>query len=232
MDPLKEAFDKIKQDILNLQLELSSLRSELKLISQSNTPTQAPYQPVSSTQQTNTPTHSSEHVPENMPLEPLKTPNHVFSTGNEGVPTDKQTNNQTVQQVNYSQNTTGMSNRSADPNFINSNAFDEAANTIDSLNTLKLEIKSKFQSLTPQEMLVFSTIYTLQDEEREITYKTIANKLKLSESSIRDYTNRLIRKEVPIIKEKVNNKLILLSVSDSLKKTINLSSIIALRSSN
>jgi len=233
MDPLKEAFDRIKQDILNLQLELSSLRSELRVISQSNTPTDTPthkpHQSIHSIQQTNTPTDITEYTYKNMPLEPLKEQNHAFSIGNEGVPTDKQTNNQTVQHTHHNQNNTELRGHETDSNF---NTFDEAVNAIESLNIIKSEISSKFKTLTPQEMLVFSTIYSFQDEKRQITYKTIAEELKLSESSIRDYTNRLIKKEVPIVKEKVNNKLVLLSISDSLRKTVTLSSIMDLRSSN
>ena len=45
-------------------------------------------------------------------------------------------------------------------------------------------------------MLVFSTIYTYEDQKYEnINYKLISDKLNLSESSIRDYVNKLIKKE-------------------------------------
>jgi len=234
MDPLKEAFAKIKQDISLLQEELSLVRQEIKLMSESRPktskqedPTQAHMIPHNQPQQTNRQHTPTDNPTQNMSLEPLKSQNGTFSTGNRGVPTDKQTNNQTVQQT---QNVEFSAIKSNIGHNSGSNTFDEANEAINALNTLKNEIKHKFKSLTPQEMLVFSTIYEFQDQSVEITYKTIAKHLSLSESSIRDYTNRLIKKDVPILKEKVNNKLILLSISPNLRKNLSLSSIISLRS--
>jgi Mn-dependent DtxR family transcriptional regulator len=79
-------------------------------------------------------------------------------------------------------------------------------------------------------MLVFSTIYQLEEQgNREITYKLLSKSLKLSESSIRDYVQRMINKGVSIQKEKVNNKKLLLTISPNLKKIASLPTIIQLR---
>lgn len=140
-----------------------------------------------------------------------------ISTGNEGVPTDRQTNQQTD---NYTEK------------FAQSHKddFTKAQDILDSLDNIKKALRLKFKRLTPQEMLVFSTLYALEEQKiEEITYKLIANNLNLSESSIRDYTNKLISKGIPVIKTRQNNKKIALSISQELKNTVNLSTINQLR---
>jgi DNA-binding MarR family transcriptional regulator len=222
MDPVKEAFLKIKDDIQNLQLEISQIKAEL--FKQNNiNPTIQQVTSPQHIQQTNQQTHLTDKPTQNIALGGLKTPNYQFSTGNKGVPTDKQTNGQTDQQAEIHRNS------QQDNNNIEQNAFSEADKIMSSLNELREEIKIKFKSLTPQEMLVFSTIYGFQEQNVQITYKTIAEHLNLSESSIRDYINRLISKQVPLNKEKINNKLVLLSIDSSLTKNISLSTIISLR---
>jgi DNA-binding transcriptional regulator LsrR (DeoR family) len=57
----------------------------------------------------------------------------------------------------------------------------------------------------------------------------ISQKLGLSESSIRDYTHKIIKKGVPLIKIKENNKKVTLSVAQDLKKIASLQTILALR---
>jgi hypothetical protein len=216
MDPLKEAFDKIKQDIYSLQMELTTLKPEVQGIARCQPTTHQHIAAQYGIQQTNRQAIPTPSPTQNIVSGPLKVQNTPFSIGNKGVPTNRQTDKQTVKQVKNKP-------------FHEQNTFDEAEEVIHSLNNLKEEIRRKFHSLTPQEMLVFTTIYSFQDQNRQITYKSIAQHLTLSESSIRDYTNRLILKEVPILKEKVNNKLILLSISPNLRKNISLSTIIALR---
>ncbi|MAG39896.1 hypothetical protein CMI41_02935 [Candidatus Pacearchaeota archaeon] len=216
MDLIKEAFSRIKKDIYSIQVELATLRQEVQNIAKNQVPTTHQIVHRSETQQTNRQPHPTDTPTQNIAAEPLKIQNIPFSIGNGGVPTDKQTDKQTDKLGK---------NRL----FHKQNTFDEAEEVRHSLDSLKEEIRRKFHSLTPQEMLVFTTIYSFQDQNRQITYKSIAQHLTLSESSIRDYTNRLILKEVPIIKEKVNNKQILLSISPSLRKNISLSTIIALR---
>ena len=76
---------------------------------------------------------------------------------------------------------------------------------------------------------MFSTIYQLEEEQGQVEYKTISNKLNLSQSSIRDYVGRLILKGIPVEKKRINNKTILLSISQDLKKIASLSAILKLR---
>ena len=78
-------------------------------------------------------------------------------------------------------------------------------------------------------MLVFSTIYQLEEEQGTTDHKTLSKKLNLSESSIRDYVGRIIKKGIPVEKKRINNKHIQLTISDNLKKIATLSTILQLR---
>jgi hypothetical protein len=206
MDPIKEAFTKIKEDILSLKQEVSFIKSQLD--SQAQKIDSLLQKDYNSNRQTDKQT-------QNPPLEPSKAENLIFSTGNRGVPTDKQTNRQTDKQTQNS------------PYF---SAFSKASEMLDSLDSIKKEIRLKFKRLTTQEMVVFSKLYTFEEENLpEITYRTLSLELGLSESSIRDYVNKLIKKGIPIEKVKQNNKTILLRISKDLKNIVTLSKIIQLR---
>ena len=109
------------------------------------------------------------------------------------------------------------------------NPIDDAAKILDSLDSIKKEIRLKFKRLTSQEMLVFSTLYQIEEEKGSIDYKALSQRLQLTESSVRDYVGRLIKKGIPVEKKRINNKTILLSVSSNLKKITSLSTIIQLR---
>jgi DNA-binding MarR family transcriptional regulator len=104
-----------------------------------------------------------------------------------------------------------------------------AAQILNSLDNLKKEIRLKFKRLTEQEFLVFSTIYQLSEEKGNTDYKNLSEKLSLTESSIRDYIGRLIKKGIPVEKTKINNKTIHLSISPNLKKIASLPTILQLR---
>ncbi|MBR9705036.1 hypothetical protein GOV12_06505 [Candidatus Pacearchaeota archaeon] len=163
-------------------------------------------------------------------IEGLKTQNIPFSTGNEGVPTNRQTDEQTVRQTqNPSEMALYKENNSISERGIEKN-INDAKIMLDSLDQLKKEIRRNFKRLTPQEMVVFSSIYqTEESDPQNSTYRQISKKLKLSESSIRDYTLRMIKKGIPIKKTKIDNKKIILSISQDLKKIATLATIIQLR---
>ena len=240
MDPVREAFSMIKQDILDLHEEIYNLKQQINELKLQQTPQKTPTIPLPSptipqktqtiptqtpTQppfQTDTPTQTPTM---NYPSEPLKQPNLPVSIGNGGVPTDKQTNRQTNQQTdNYTENT------QKPQEFDKINEFQRAQQVLDSLDNIKKALRLKFKRLTPQEMLVFSTLYTLEDQNiDEITYKLLANNLDLSESSIRDYTNKLINKGIPLLKIRQNNKKITLKISQDLKNIATLATINHLR---
>jgi DNA-binding MarR family transcriptional regulator len=175
---------------------------------------------------TNNPT---DNQTEKWRLEGLKGENNGFSIGNEGVPTDKQTNFQTV---TFADNINKQHNYSPEQNKIDISRkdFEYARDIMNSLDEIKIQIRDKFKQLTPQEWMVFSLLYSLEEQGiSNITYKILANSLKLSESSIRDYINRLLTKGIPIEKTKINNKTVLLNISNNLKNIATLSTLMQLR---
>jgi len=223
MNEIKNAFLKVKQDIDLINKELNFLKKSLfetkeqvsdmvKLLNnltsqQQNfketelkTPTNEGINPT-------TPIYTPTH---NYDFRPLKEQKTSFSTGNEGVPTDRQTNQQTDR-------------------HIKKDSLNDSLAVLDSLDRLKKEIRHKFKRITDQEFLVFSAIYQIEEEFGFADYKTISKKLNLTESSIRDYVGKLTKKGIPIEKIKINNKLIQLSISQNLKKIAPLPVILQLR---
>ena len=112
------------------------------------------------------------------------------SIGNEGV-FNKQTNQQTNKQLNKQ-------------------TIIQQTNTISKLND---DLEAHFNSLTRQEFLVFLSLYQLEEELGNVKFSDLASYLHLSESSIRGYINRLVQKGSPILRKRVNNKVINLSLS-------------------
>jgi len=227
MEHIKESFQKVKQDIDSLKEELDFLRDNiienrkgiielhdiLKEIQIKLDSSIKKSELNASTDRQTNPTFSTHNSTQDMSFKPLNPKNLPFSTGNEGVSTDRQTGNPTDRQTPlYEKNT-----------------INNAQEVLDSLDNIKKEIRIKFKSITEQEFLVFSTIYQLEDELGYSDYKIISQKLNLSESSIRDYVGRLIKKGIPLEKKKINNKNIKIFISQNLKKMATLHTILQLR---
>ena len=214
---IKSAFLKAKNDINNLYNEIIYLKAELNEIkSILNNLTLINHKTESSLNKTKS-INSTDNSTVPWEIEGLKNPNNNPSIGNEGVSTDRQTFKQTDRQR-------------VDLNKNLELEIYEASKILRSLDSLKKEIKFKFKQVTPQEMAVFSSIYQLEEQKNNPpTYSEIASNLNLSQSSIRDYVQRMINKGIPIKKQKINNKKILLSISEDLKKIATLSTIIELR---
>jgi len=86
------------------------------------------------------------------------------------------------------------------------------------ISTLKSEFEQKILSLTEKEFAVFMAIYHLEEElHSPVTYPDIAKHLKLSQSSVRDHTSELLLKGLPLIKNKINNRKVSLSIDRSFK---------------
>lgn len=233
MDPIKDAFSKARQDIQFLKEQIQTLAHELfdikKLIEELRVEQRVQItkyienktvesqnqtnQQISSTNNSNL-TEPLNNSTEDWPYKALKPHIYKISTGNEGVPTNRQTNQQTNQHPNTSSGNVEI---------------ERLSNILNSLDTIKKELRIKFKRLTKQEMLVFSAIYQLEEEEFDVDYSLIAKKLALSESSIRDYIQRIIKKGIPIIKTKENNKKIYIKISSDLKKLTSLETLIQLR---
>ena len=236
MEPVKEAFSKVKQVMEILKKEMFSLKESLSETRQSLIELCDLFKQFlnqneekkESKENFDTPTHNPQDktVPTHIPTHPthftgLKGQNLGISIGNEGVPTDKQTDKQTDQHIGKS---------SYNPTFpYEENSINNAVKILDSLDNLKKEIRLKFKRLTDQEMRVFSALYQACEEEGYGDYKGLAQKLNLTESSIRDYIGRIIKKGIPVEKTKINNKTIQIIISPNLKKIASLNTILQLR---
>lgn len=279
MEPIKEAFDKVKTDILSLKEEVKGIKFQLnelrdlldevliiqeeKSVKKSHSEFESPGMrdldynsqfkysleesenesltdsieqnmkyPLENptegyekpTNQQIIPTDPTHNPTDNYPFKPSKAQNMSISTGNGGVPTDKQTNQQTNQQ-------TQKEVVSAEKKLFNkeNTSIDNALEILSSLDSIKKEIRLKFKELTEQEFLVFSAIYQYDEEQGFSDYRSLSQKLSLSESSVRDYVGKLVKKGIPVQKEKINNKQIKLSISQNLKKIASLNAIVQLR---
>lgn len=220
MEGVKRAFQNVRIDMENLQTEIEFLKQDIGKMREDLVEICEIIKKIgenrASTQQTQKPTPSThpstlQHTPE-----VLKPQNIAISTGNQGVPTDKQTDKQTDKYIQFLPKK-------------QENSIDDAARILDSLDSIKKELRLKFKRLTGQEILVFSTLYQLEEEIGFTDYKTIAQKLNLTESSIRDYIGRIIKKGIPVEKKRINNKNIQLTLSKNLKKIATLSTILQLR---
>jgi len=213
-DKIKEAFEKVREDMNYFFQEIQEIKRTLEELK--NPTSNAP----NPTQFSNTPTlqHSLEAPkPKDLPI----------STGNGGVPTNKPTNQQTNQHPPISPGKFALNEDKQQPDRIAK--LQEVSRILDSLDELKKDIRTKFKKLTAQEMIIFSTIYQLEEMNIEPTYGLIAEKLNLSEISVRDYVRKIIKKGVPVDKIKKENNRITLAVSQDLRKIASLSTIIELR---
>ena len=211
---LSDEIDAIKYN----QAKLTQFLNEIKKISSKSTVNTL----STDNSRISTDRHTiSTHIPistDNLTFKDLKRQEKYSSTGNEGVSTDRQTDRQTDKT----------------PIFPLKESVERAAEIIDSLGHLRGEIQSKFKQLTPQEFLVFSTIYQLdqgQSPNNYVDYPLLALKLGITESSIRDHVRRAIIKGAPIEKIKLKNKKITLSIPPNFKKLAPLSTLINLRES-
>ncbi len=299
MDPIRDAFNKVREELDSLHSEISDIKQNLSITqeevakfseiliemsknmtrmntrinkskihesmfqppTQNSNPLQT-YLPAQKPKKQAIPTENPTQnlVPtHNSPLKPLKEPNLTVSSGNSGVPTDRQTDQQTDKisenplrnpfEISSSNPLSSLQNplkkssespqgevfTSSSPNKAKEtkerkeNDIDNAARILDSLDGIKKEIRLKFKRLTSQEMAVFSMIYLLEEETGDVDYKALATKLNLTESSVRDYVGRILSKGIPVDKNKINNKTIKLSIPQNLKKIASLPTILQLR---
>lgn len=201
----KKAFEKIKEDMLFLSQEILSMKQELIDLRQFLDSNTSPTHPQ-------IPTHNPTHNPSNYDLIHQ---NFHSSIGNEGVPTNRQ------QTDNRHSNTFNRTSEGAM----------EEPGIASILSNLKHDLKEKFKKLTRQEFLIFSVLYTLEEEIRNVTYKDIAERTKLAESSIRDYILKIEHKGIPITRERVNNKIVLLRIPREFKEIATLDSLHELNNS-
>lgn len=232
-ESISRSFKKIKEEMsflytnmIDLREQLNHLTSELYKLNDALDKAK----PSSSTY-TAPNQQKIENPADNLGYKKDLSPKSHISIGNEGVPADRQ---QTVSRHPADKDTQEIASSIRKETIV-----DKPQETINQdikidnlsiiLEKLKKELKQKFKNLTNQEILVFSIIYTLNEELSEVSYKDIALKANLTESSIRDYIARLEHKGIPLIKEKKNNKSVIIKIPDELKNITTLDNLTKLK---
>ena len=88
-----------------------------------------------------------------------------------------------------------------------------------SLNIQELQenIPLILSRLSKQEFLTFLTIYQLEEENSKVTYDNVGGKLGITPGCVRTYVSGLIKKGLPIIKSKYNNRIFILSIPPEIR---------------
>jgi len=253
---LQREFNNLRKSLINLNYRISYIENNLTSLKFQQNSRQT-IQQVNPTQPTHTPTHNfplrglkTENFDLSMRNEGVPTDRQTDQQ------TDQQTDNSSKnkerpssfrQKENFSNkksilmesrpyfqslqtNLQTTSSQTNNPIYPPSTAnLKDTAEILSQLDSIKKDLRLRFKRLTPQEMLIFSTLYQFQEEGIESTYNSISSKLNLSESSIRDYVQRIIKKGIIIDKKKINNKQILLKISENITRLASLSTIIQLR---
>ncbi len=94
---------------------------------------------------------------------------------------------------------------------------------------LRMLLENKFRSLTDMEFSVFMVIYHLEEELGKVTYRNIANKFNLTESTVRNHITNLINKSIPIDKERVFNQKTFLYIKKDFRELNMASQLLELR---
>jgi hypothetical protein len=212
LDPIKEAFQKVKQDIATLQHELQRSNQQTNAL---HLQLQTLIQQIQALQHTKNETLSNTK-------EVLTEQYKGSSTGNEGVPTNQQTNQQSNQHTKNEEQS-AQKHPESHPN----KPTNELETLVSSLEEAQILLKKQLSTLTKQEFHIYALIYQLQLEGKTINYPSLAEKSNLSEISIRDYTLKLLKKGIPLLKHKHNNKNITLEIPLAFTKIASLPALMA-----
>ncbi|MCX6741750.1 MAG: HTH domain-containing protein [Candidatus Pacearchaeota archaeon] len=236
-EKIRESFQKIKWEInflagevLALKVSLDQIKDMINKLGNADK--------SNNSQSSTSPAHLqhiSDFPAHNLYYNRDLSDNSQFSIGNRGVPADRQQTDNRRSSGEFVQEEPLKTVQVYSPGPAENFAKKEEDKTKKTeeistfLNTLKQDLRSKFKNLTKQEFIIFSLIYTINEEKGKVTYKDLAEKSSLTESSIRDYIARLEHKGIPIIKERVNNKLVLLRIPSELKDLATLESLSKLK---
>ncbi len=73
-------------------------------------------------------------------------------------------------------------------------------------------LKEKYRAVAKQKLRLYLAIYNMEEEKVPATYKTLSKSLKLTEETVRAYIFKMLEKEIPLDKHRVNNKLIVFKI--------------------
>lgn len=246
-DEIRDAFYQVREEIDQLKVEILALRKELRDLSDIKTNLTKEIEDIKTNfkheisignrgvpanQQTNTSTFSTPSFPVDGIL-------HVKEGGPAHDPAHFPAHPQHIRQELPHSSTSDIfspalrhipQTASKTPPRSPEMALDEGINDLsDLIEALKTDLKKKFKALTKQEFHIFSVLYTVDKTQNIVTYQDLAARTGLTASSIRDYIQRIVKKGIPIIKEKQNNKVVMLKLPAELKNLATLDSLMRLR---
>ena len=99
----------------------------------------------------------------------------------------------------------------------NKTSVTENKDDLAQLSRIKDKLNLVFKKISRQELKTFLTIYQLEEDGVNPTYKAISESMGLSEHCIRAHVCSLMKKSAPIEKSKINNRLILIYVKKDFK---------------
>ncbi|MBI2672352.1 hypothetical protein HYX16_05445 [Candidatus Woesearchaeota archaeon] len=188
-EKIKNSFLKVKQDIDSLKTQISEVKALIEDFQKK----------LKSPDQTLTFSKNS-----------LNTPQETSSTGNQGVYADMHADMQTCIH-SFNRHSTDMQTYKQTNSTLTFSKIKEPSKNWASFDLPQID--SLFLSLTKGEFLVFLTIYqTEEDIKRGVSYLELSRHFSLSEGCIRTYISQLLKKQAPITKIRLNNKLTLLSI--------------------
>ncbi len=100
------------------------------------------------------------------------------------------------------------------------------------LSGLKEELTKTLTSLTDREISTLLAIYDIESEGLDVSYSHLAQKLKLSENTIRVIIMSLLNKNAPVTKERYFNRKVFLSLNKEFKELNLLQKLLVIRNSN
>jgi hypothetical protein len=147
----------------------------------------------------------TNHPTNSMPQNNKKTSENTGSTGNEGV-------QEPIALAKQSDEGLRMVFKQAEKSKLDD---------FERLRDFKAELNDRFKRLSRQELKTFLAIYQLGEEGVNPTYRAISGKMALSEHCIRAHVCSLFKKNAPLEKSRLNNRLALIFVKKDFK-TLNL----------
>lgn len=85
------------------------------------------------------------------------------------------------------------------------------------IHELNNDLPNILSRLSKQEFMTFLTIYQLEEEISKVTYDDVGKSLNISSGCVRTYISGLIKKGLPVLKVKYNNKVVLLSIPPEIR---------------
>ena len=210
-ESIKIAFSKVKEDISALNKRLDALEALIKDISTNNN-----QNPLVSTEFKGLKPSNGQILKSSSGNEGVQSINH--STINQSF--NNQADNQSENEGYKPQIREDYDDKSPPNHSLSNHSLSNQSQNMHSLSiqSLKKELESRFNSLTNQEFLVFLTIYQLEEDlGRFVTYSDLSQKLSLTSGCIRGYVSSIIRKNLPVIKSKINNRTLTLGINPEFK---------------